>query len=312
MRLQLGQALFTPVANPFAGQVPGGLGAATVTRERLLMAFPYYDAVSVRNPRLGNYLSHQLQVSVRKRMQNGLLLDFAYTGGKKISDSTLIPVDFGPIEQVTQNEFQDGLYNRRANRSLDPGDVAQRLVTSALYELPFGRGKPRNPANAALSRIVSGWQLNLIGVMQAGIPLTVRGANNFQADRPSSTGKSAKLPRDQRSAQRWFDTAQFVNPPAFTFGNVSRTLPDVRHPGAINFDASVIKATKFGRFEHELRVEVFNVLNHPQFERPGVGTSGNQLGNAAFGQIGQMLTNPACSTCGTTERQIQLSMKLKF
>ncbi|PYV34721.1 MAG: hypothetical protein DMG09_20795 [Acidobacteria bacterium] len=289
VRLQLGQALFTPVANPFAGQVPGGLGAATVTRERLLMAFPYYDAVSVRNPRLGNYLSHQLQVSVRKRMQNGLLLDFAYTGGKKISDSTLIPVDFGPIEQVTQNEFQDGLYNRRANRSLDPGDVAQRLVTSALYELPFGRGKPRNPANAALSRIVSGWQLNLIGVMQAGIPLTVRGANNFQADRPSSTGKSAKLPRDQRSAQRWFDTAQFVNPPAFTFGNVSRTLPDVRHPGAINFDASVIKDTQITeRLRLQFRAEAFNLPNHVNLglvdDTFGAGPDGKNS-RAQFGTI---------------------------
>src|SRR4030095_4549499 len=113
VRLQMGQALFTPVPNPFAGQVPGGLGAATTTPERLLMAFPYYNAVNVRNPRLGNYLSHQLQVNVRKRMYDGLLLDFAYTNGKKISDSNLIPVDFGPIEQVTQNEFQNGLYNRQ-------------------------------------------------------------------------------------------------------------------------------------------------------------------------------------------------------
>ena len=95
VRLQLGQGLFTAVPNPYAGQVPGGLGAATITRERSLMAFPYYNAVNVRNPRMGNYLSHQLQVNVRKRLHNGLLLDFAYTNGKKISDSVLLPVDFG-------------------------------------------------------------------------------------------------------------------------------------------------------------------------------------------------------------------------
>jgi hypothetical protein len=166
--------------------------------------------------------------------------------GKKISDSVLLPVDFGtvaPLEQVTQYEFQDPLYNRQANRSVDPGDVSQRLVMSALYELPFGRGKRWNPANGVLSKIVGGWQINLIGVMQSGIPLTVRGANNFQADRPNSTGISVELRGDQRGVARWFDTAQFVNPPDFTFGNVSRTIPDVRHPGTVNLDASLIKDT---------------------------------------------------------------------
>jgi len=266
VRLQLGQALFTAVPNPYAGLVPGGLGAATITRERSLMAFPYYNAVNVRNPRMGNYLSHQLQVNVRKRLHNGLLLDFAYTNGKKISDSVLLPVDFGtvaPLEQVTQYEFQDPLYNRQANRSVDPGDVSQRLVMSALYELPFGRGKRWNPANGVLSKIVGGWQINLIGVMQSGIPLTVRGANNFQADRPNSTGISVELRGDQRGVARWFDTAQFVNPPDFTFGNVSRTIPDVRHPGTVNLDASLIKDTQITeRLRFQFRVEAFNFPNH--------------------------------------------------
>mgnify|MGYP002624404308 FL=1 len=124
-RLQLGQSLFDPVPNPYAGQVPGGLGAATITRERSLFPFPYYSGVSIRNPRLGNYNSHQFQFNVRKRMSNGLLVSFAYTGGKKISDSNLVPVNFGPVEQVNDNGFQDALYNRRLNKSVDPADVAQ-------------------------------------------------------------------------------------------------------------------------------------------------------------------------------------------
>ena len=141
VRLQLGQSLFTPVPNPYAGLVPGGLGAATITRENSLRAFPYYSSVTVRNPRLGNYMSHQLQFNVTKRMANGLLVNFAFTGGKKLSDSTLVPVDFGPIEQVTENGYQDGLYNRQLNKSVDPGDVSKRGVISALYELPFGAGR---------------------------------------------------------------------------------------------------------------------------------------------------------------------------
>jgi hypothetical protein len=60
----------------------------------------------------------------------------------------------------------------------------------------------------------------------------------------------------------------------------------------------------------ELRVEAFNLLNHPQFQAP-LGASA-QFGNPAFGTITSMLSNPACATCGTTERQVQLGLKLRF
>ena len=69
---------------------------------------------------------------------------------------------------------------------------------------------------------------------------------------------------------------------------------------------SLIKNTKFGRIDTELRVEAFNVLNHPQFGQPN-----GQFGNAAFGTI-TASANPRCATCGTSERQIQLAIKLRF
>jgi hypothetical protein len=309
IRLQLKQALNTAVPNPYAGLVPGGLGAATITRERSLMAFPYYNGVTVRNPRMGNYISHQLQINVRKRLQHGLLLDFAFTGGKKISDSNLVPVDFGTavaLEQVTDNGYQDPLYNRRLNRSIDPGDVSRRLVVSALYELPFGRGKMFNPSNGFANRLVSGWQVNVIGVMQTGIPLTVRGASNNAADRPNSTGITAELPSDQRSAARWFDTSQFVNPPDFALGNVGRTTPDVRHPGAINFDLSVIKDTRITeRVNLQFRAEAFNVANHVNLgladDTFGAGPDGRNS-RAQFGTI----------TSARDARIMQLALKLIF
>jgi hypothetical protein len=81
----------------------------------------------------------------------------------------------------------------------------------------------------------------------------------------------------------------------------------VRGPGQVNVDFSLIKMTKFGRFEHEFRFEAFNLFNHPQFGNPNT-----TFGNAAFGQISSMLANSSCALCGTTERQIQLAMKLKF
>jgi hypothetical protein len=303
-RLELGQSLNDPVPNPYAGMVPGGLGAKTISRERSLMPFPYYNAVSIRDPRLGNYISHQLQLSVKKRLSQGLLVHAAFTGGKRISDSLANPVNFGPVEQVNENGFQNGLYNRAAAKSVDPADVSRRLVISGLYELPFGQGRRFDPQNAVLRKVVGGWQINTIGVMQNGVPITVRGASNQQANRPDSTGVSAKL--DNPTNQRWFDTEQFVNPPDFTFGNVGRTLPDVRHPGTVNWDLSLIKNTLISeRFNVQFRAEAFNFLNQVNYELVNDSFSAGPDGknqSATFGTVNS----------ARDARVIQLSLKLIF
>ncbi len=267
-RFSLQQELRSRVPNPNAGLVPGGLGGRTITHEQSLKEFPHFTSVSIRNPRMGNYLSHQLQVNIKRPLKEGLLLHVAFTGGKKISDSTHVPVNFGPVEQTNENSYQDGLYNRQVQRSIDPTDVAKRAVISVLYELPFGRGSA-----GGINKLIGGWQINSIGVLQDGLPLIIRGASNFQANRPNSTGQSAKL--SNPSADRWFDTGAFVNPPNFTFGNVGRALPDVRGPGTVNFDLSLIKDTYVGeRVNIQFRAEAFNFLNHVNLgARNGVNTA---------------------------------------
>lgn len=302
VRYQLGQKLNDAVPNPYAGLVPGGLGAATISRERSLMAYPYYNSVNVFNPRNGNYISHQLQLNVRRNFANGLLVSFAYTKGKLISDSLNTPVNWN----LEQNDigYQDGLYNRRVNKSLDPLDVSQRGVINLVYELPFGAGKMWNPSNAALQKIVGGWQVSSIGQMQTGQPLMIRGASNQMANRPNSTGVSAKL--DNPTRQQWFDTTAFVNPPDFTFGNVGRTLPDVRAPGTVNWDISMIKNTSITeRINLQFRAEAFNFLNQVNLGLPNVsfspGTDGKNR-SATFGTI----------TSARDARSIQFGMKVIF
>lgn len=40
---------------------------------------------------------------------------------------------------------------------------------------------------------------------------------------------------------RYFDISQFTIPAPFTFGNMSRTLPDVSSPGRRNYDLALQK-----------------------------------------------------------------------
>jgi hypothetical protein len=140
--------------------------------------------------------------------------------------------------------------------------------------------------------------------MQTGIPLNVTGANNQRASRPDSTGVSAKL--DNPTAARWFDTTQFVNPAPFTFGNVGRTLPDVRAPGTVNWDLSFIKNTRLvERGNLQFRAEMFNFLNHVNLGIPNTGFSPGPDGRNQSGAFGTI-------TSARDARTIQLALKLSF
>ena len=300
----LGLALQDQVPNPYAGIVTGSLGGATISRSQALKPYPYYTAVTVRLPHLGSSIYHAFLFTAERRLSNGVAVLASYTFGKLISDSAVVPSNFGAVEVGSDNGYQNGKYNRRAERSLDPTDVSQRLVLSGIVELPFGKGKHWNSTNALVSRLIGGWQLNLISTIQGGLPLAVRGASNNLANRPNSTGISARL--DNPTSDRWFDTTQFVNPPLFTYGNVSRTLPDVRSPGIADFDLSLIKDTAITeRSKLQFRAEAFNFVNHTNLGTPNASFSAGANGlnvSSSFGTI----------TSARDPRIMQLGLKLIF
>jgi hypothetical protein len=301
--LSLGNALQNPVANPYAGIVPGSLGGATITQQQALLPFPYYSGISVRNPHMGNSIYHAGLLTVEKRFSQGLTLLASYTKAKLIDDSVATPINFGNVEQVGTINFQNS-YNFRAERSLDPTDVSQRLVLSGVYQLPIGKGRLLNIQNKVLDTILGGWQTQAVATMQDGVPVVITGASNNLANRPNSTGQSAKLSNPTPAA--WFNTAVFVNPPNYTFGNVGRTLPDVRNPGVVQVDLSVIKNVYIHeKINVQFRAESFNVANHTNLGlvNGGFGAGPNGLNNSStFGTI----------TSARDPRSIQLGLKVIF
>lgn len=302
--LSLGRGLLDKVANPYAGMVPGALGAATITRKQALLPFPYYSAVNVIAPMMGNYISHLLLLSVEKKTTHGLTLLFSYTGGKVISDALQLPQsDFGE-NSARMSGFQNGKFNRRMERSVDPQDVSQRAVISGVYELPFGPRKRWSFRNGFMNRVAGGWQVNAIGVLQSGIPIAITGANNYLAARPNSTGKSPEL--SNPTAAKWFDTEAFVNPPDFTYGDVGRMLPDVRSPGTVNMDVSLLKTTTITeRVNIQFRAEAFNILNHVNLGVPNGAFVAGANGKNSSGSFGVI-------SSARDPRQIQFGMKLRF
>jgi hypothetical protein len=102
------------------------------------------------------------------------------------------------------------------------------------------------------------------------------------------------------SVDQWFDPTVFVA--ADHFGNLGRNV--VIGPGYHNTDLAIIKTIEARRVRLQLRVDVLDVFNHPNFGPPG-----NLVGSPTFGKI----TRTRFSTGeGGSSRQIQLAVKLLY
>ena len=179
-------------------------------------------------------------------------------------------------------------------------DIRHTLSVSAIYELPWAREK-----------WFGGWQLSGIGYYRTGYPFTPGQTQGILSTTVGGTGQRPNVVGNWElsdpTIEKWFDPAAFKPPTdtTGTYGDAGRNI--MRGPNQFNIDMSLIKYTKLGRFNVELRAEAFNLLNHAQFQLPN-----RTVGNAAVATITAMLQNPACALCGTTERNIQFAAKITF
>jgi hypothetical protein len=299
--IALGSKLQQSVANPFYRIITTGPeAAATIPQSYLLAPFPQYTGVQINYPTGGYTIYHALQVKVEKRFSHGLSALVAYTDQKLIDDYSIIS-NVGNNTGGVQN-----IYNGKGERSISSNDISQRLVMSGTLELPFGRGKAVGKNwSRAVDALIGGWQVNGIASYQTGFPVSVTTQNTCtncgnNVLRPNNNGQSAELsgPISARM-NRYFDTTVFSQPAPFTFGNASRTLPDVRGPGQQGIDLSLFKNFKpMERMTAQFRAEAFNLMNQVVFGMPNP-----TLSNAQFGSITGTANSP---------RSIQFGLKLLF
>ena len=295
--LSLGLALDDRVSNPFFGVIPPGtpLSGSTIARSQALRPYPNYLTINVANPPLGSTKYHSGQLKVERRFSHGLGFLSSYTYAKLLGDVGRNVIDFGTVGGAPQGSVgcgQDSKFDRRSCRSVEPQDVTHSFVLSTVYELPFGRG-----SDSLLNQVIRGFQVNGILALRSGLPLVVRGASNRAADRPNLVGDPS-LPDDDRTLQRWFNTAAFVAPPPFTYGTTPRTISDVRGPGFASVDLSISRNISFGAARNlQLRAEFFNVFNRVNFNQPNM----NFL-SGGFGEV----------TSAGDPRRVQFGAKFYF
>jgi hypothetical protein len=222
---------------------------------------------------------------------------------------------------------------------------------SAVYDLPFGRGKAFEVQNRIASALVSGWQTSGVWIWQSGFPFGPSGANSGGFLGANVVpGQSLKVPK---ALQHWYNgttsvtlpCGQVVTPPANTFleynlcafsgqtvntpagivpdiywyGNSANAYDGLRAPGRFNIDLSLRRTIKIREnVELQIAVDATNFLNHTQYVSIPGPTINSGLGNtntsAGAGPIG-IGTNYAYGTYGENSydpRQFDLSARIRF
>ena len=189
-------------------------------------------------------------------------------------------------------------------------DVRQRLTASVLYSLPFGRGKAFLNRGGVVNALVGGWQFSGIFTKQSGAPVDTTAwdsagtANTAPSNRLNATGSSPYLANS--SITEWYNPAAFSNPVGGTYGSMGRDA--FTGPGLTNLDFSGIKDFNLTeRHRLQLRVETFNIFNHPNWGLPNVSWGGSgATPSGTFDKVTSTING------NNSMRQIQVALKYIF
>ena len=262
------------VANPFRGiagfEGTGFFAGANTTRAQLLLPYPHFTSGLGTGLPAGSSWYHALTARFERRFAAGLQLQSNYTWSKTMEAVSYLN-DTDPIpEHVVSNL-----------------DRPHRLTVSALYELPFGKGK-RFGGNASglLNHLIGGWQVNAIYQAQSGPGLAF--GNVIYTGRY----RDLKLPSDVRNIDRWFNTDGFERSAQRQLAYNIRSLPSrfacVRADGMNIWDLSAHKNFKlWERLTLQLRGEAEGAMNTPNFAGPNTSPTSTLFGRVTATQTGQ-------------------------
>ena len=248
---------------------------------------------------------HAFQFSLETRSFHDLTLQAAYTFSKAIDTISQFNAAGGNVF-LAQTPQDDNC--RDCDRAVSNFDRTHRLVTSFIYEFPFGGGKLfLGDSGGVLNAVLEGWQLQGIVTFQSGSPFPVRDFSD-QCLLPGLAGTTCRpnlvgdptLPSSQRTAQQWFNTNAFQLAQLGQPGTAGRNI--LRSEGTANLDLALSKFFKLDALREgtnlEFRAEFFNIFNRTQFGIP--------LNDASVANLGQ-ITNTVIDP-----RQIQFALKLNW
>ncbi len=314
--LSMGSALTQKVSNPFFGlpNVSGVLAGSTVTQAQLLMPFPEYSQVFDAT-NLGKAQYDSMILKAQKRLSSGLTFLSTFTWSKNQDNEFGSGGSnyFNTYAGSTPPAYPQNVYNLGAEWALASGTTPWRYTAGWTYELPFGKGKPMLSNNTILNYVAGGWSINGTAIISSGFPLFIYQTNNnsaigAQVQRPNATGVSPVLSGAPESrVGAYINAAAFSLAPAYSFGNVSRSIPDYG-PGMANWDVSLFKTVSIKeKVKAQFRAEALNIFNTPDFANPNTQFQGYSTSTGKLvGNFGKLLSQ------ANLPRELQLGLQFSF
>ncbi|MEO7143771.1 MAG: hypothetical protein ABI165_09755, partial [Bryobacteraceae bacterium] len=257
--------------------------------------YPNYGVINeVRTDAKAWY--YGLTVEVEHRVTSGLNVQSSYTFSRALDQSFS-----GVAGQSNDSSYPQNSYALNLEKGLSATDRKNRWVSNFVYTVPFGPGQKYLTGGVG-GAIAGGWQITgvytaqsgeVLGASLAGDPINQGSPNNVARPNRVCNGN---LPSGSRSIHEWFDTACFVAPPLYTFGNAGRAF--LIGPALFDVDLGILRNFSVAeRMRIQFRAEAFNSLNHTNFDTPG-----RYLGTTAFGIV----------TSAEPARVLQLGLKFIF
>ena len=210
---------------------------------------------------------NSMQVSYRQRDWHGLNSIVNFTWSNCI-DTNSINRGGGSTLPIRENP-----YDPSSNRGPCDTDIRRNFNTGIGYDFPKW---------SAAGRFGEGWQIGSVVTAATGRPWTAllsSGADNSGQDltyqRPNCIGKPIYQFSDPNSPTITNVPAVFAIPADGTIGTCGRNA--FRGPHIVQWDFNLNKTTKITeRISIQVRFEIFNLLNHPNFNTLPAGTTISQ------------------------------------
>jgi hypothetical protein len=265
--------------------------------------FPYINASIAAIESEGNSNYNGWQTSLHHRLSHGLSAIVNYTYSKALGDGS-----------STMGSQNNDSFRWSAKPHMEYGpldfDIRHRFVGSFIYQLPFGRGQAfAKTPSPLVDAVIGNWEVTGIVSLSTGNWFTVTDANGNFAN---SDGQQRPnfVPGQKANGKpcvpgTFFNTCAFTDPPLGSSGDVS--LNSLEGPGYKDADLALKKVVPVHeRTQLELRFEVFNTFNHPNFlfaaPGPQNSNSATVLGTPSFGYV----------TAANPPREIQIGAKLSY
>lgn len=268
-----------------------------------LRPYPQYQSVPEldANDAFNEY--NALQVTAQKHTGYGLSFLASYTVSKELTNHAQFYGQGDGVVPVLQYSGQ-----RFGFKQLADLDRPQMLQLSAVYELPFGRGKAFLSEVSGVGRqVVGGWQLAVSGSYMSGTPVAISTSQSLPggydavfADRVPGVPvklESCSQFNPHNPNAHYLNVAAFADPAPFSLGT-TRVLGNVRTCGYKNENLSLIK--NFGiteRVRFTLAVDFDNVFNRHNW----IGLNTDIDSPSSFGRFGSLNlgVNGSGGTAGT-------------